>query len=407
MKTVLLFLLLGPGTLLAQMIHVSPSDVQRRHSYLIMRDGSLVKGQVIRQDSSIITIKRRDGDLSFVEADQVLRILPNSPTETERQQASGALTDRQTVFVFKDGTRIGGTFVRRDSTMMTVRKRDGQLTYFEPELLLRVDTLRAALDGADMESGQGAYGGVFTNRFPPWLLTGQTAHNAEKGRFYYRNTLAVLNEFDYGITRNWSIGASFITPVTYLALANFYALNGFLPNNSRLFTKLSVPLGERFRLSVHVNYEDRPYSGINRGPLTYQVLATLGSSQRNVTVGAGFIDRGKRRYYVAQPVYSSSVPAYVDTSIPNQLFLTLGIMQKVGPGLTLISDNRVNPGTYNSFYYDNAERVSLSFALRIDRRRHAFDLGLYSLVYRNNTSFYNNQVRFLPYLGYNLIIGRD
>ena len=82
-------------------------------------------------------------------------------------------------------------------------------------------------------------------------------------------------------------------------------------------------------------------------------------------------------------------------------------MQKVGPGLTLISDNRINPGPYNSFYYDSSERVSLSFAFRIDRRRHAFDLGLYSLVYRDNASFYNSRVRFLPYLGYNLLIGRD
>ena len=72
--------------------------------------------------------------------------------------------------------------------MITVRKRNGQLTYFEPELVLRVDTVRA-----DLESGDGAGGGVLTNRFPPWLLTGQTAFNAEKGRFYYRNTLLLIN----------------------------------------------------------------------------------------------------------------------------------------------------------------------------------------------------------------------
>ncbi len=402
MKTVLLFLLLCPGTLLSQMLTVSPTDLQRRHSYLVMRDGSVVKGRVIRQDSSIITIKRRDGDLSFVEADQVVQILPNRPTETARQQMSKAETDPQIVFVFKDSTRIGGVFIRRDSTMITVRKRNGQLTYFEPELLLRVDTVRAT-----MESGDGVGDGAFTNRFSPWLLTGQTAYNAEKGRFYYRNTLAVLNEFDYGITRNWSIGASFITPVTYLALANFYALNGFLPTYSRLFTKVSVPLGERFRVGINVDYQDRPYSSINRGTLTYQALVTIGSSQRNVTVGAGLTDRGKRRYYVAQPPYSSTLPAYVDEHIPDQLFLTLGIMQKVGPGLTLISDNRINPGPYKLYYYDNTERVSLSFALRIDRRRHAFDLGVYSLVYRSNASLSNNQVRFLPYLGYNLLIGRE
>ncbi len=398
MKTVLLVLLLTPTILCAQLLKITPEDTQRNHSYLLMRDGTTMRGRVIRQDSTIITVRKSNGDISFIEADQVLSISAARPDAPAR--SSWLLG---TVFVLKDSTHVNGTFVRRDSTMITVRKSNGQLTYFEPELLVRVDTVRGGTTSSTEYMDNGP---AFSNQFPAWLLTGQTAFTPEKGRFYYRNTLAVLNEFDYGITRNWSVGASFITPITYVALVNFYALNGFLPNNSQLFTKLSVPLGNRFRVGLHVKYLDRTASpGANRGPLTYQLLTSIGSSQRHVTLGFGLTDRGKQRYYNYTTVYPSSLPAYVDVHIPNQTFLTLGIMQKVSPYLTLISDNRVNLGSYQYYYTDGFERVSTSFALRLDRRRHAFDLGFYSLIYRNTARWDDHKVRILPYLGYNLLIG--
>ncbi|QDK79454.1 hypothetical protein EXU85_12915 [Spirosoma sp. KCTC 42546] len=403
MKTVLLLLLLSPVVLWAQVFKISPNDTQRKHSYVVMRDGSVVRGQVVRQDSTVITIRKGNGDMTFVEADQIIRISPNRPDDVVRTESYGANPTLYTVFVFKDGTQVEGDYVRRDNTMITVRKRNGQLTYFEPELLARVDTIRAGVTSAD---GVAADDGIFSNRFSPWLLTGQTAFTPEKGRFYYRNTLALRNEFDYGITRNWSVGASFVLPIPYLVLSDFYAFNGFLPANSHLFTKLSVPVGNQFRFALAVDYQDKLYPYINtRGALTYQALAAIGTSQRNVTLGFGLTDRGKRRYYQYLTPYSSVTP--MDMPIPNQSFLTLGIMQKVLPGLTVISDNRINLGQNQAYYLDNLERASVSFALRFDRRRHAFDLGVYSLMYRDRDKWYDGrQVRILGYLGYNLIIGK-
>ncbi|MVM34271.1 hypothetical protein GO755_29845 [Spirosoma sp. HMF4905] len=402
MKTVLLFLLLCPFVLRAQLFKISPEDTHRKHSYIIMRDGSVVRGQVLRQDTTVISIRKGNGDMTFVEADQILRISSKRPDDVIRTESYGETPTLYTVFVFKDGTQVQGEYVRRDNTMITVRKRNGQLTYFEPELLARVDTIRGGVTSAD---GIAADDRVFSNRFSPWLLTGQTAFAPEKGLFYYRNTLALLNEFNYGITRNWSVGASLVTPIPYLALTDFYAFDGFLPNNSYLYTKLSVPLGNRFRLALQVAYQDKLIlNNASRGALTYQALTAIGTSQRNVTLGFGLTDRGKQRYY--QYMSSSSTPISVDIPIPNQLFLTMGIMQKVSPLLTLISDNRINLGPRRSFYYDNLERASMSFAFRFDRRRHAFDLGVYSLVYRNNGLWDGRQVRILGYLGYNLVIGK-
>ncbi|GAB2535541.1 hypothetical protein GCM10027085_27820 [Spirosoma aerophilum] len=346
----------------------------------------------------MIAVRKNDGYLSFVEADQIVRISATRPKET----ANLAELPVTTVFILKDGSRLEGKFIRRDSTMITVRKSNNQLTYFEPELLVRVDTLREGPTGQFAATDR-----VYANQFSPWLLTGQTAFTPEKGQVYYRNTLVALNEISYGITRNWSVGATFLTPGTYVYLPDFYAVNGFLPTYSQLFSTLRLPIGDRFRFAVNVTYLDRyALSSKRRGALTYKALATIGTSQRNVTLGAGLINRGNIRYYYGQPIYSSSMPSYFDVNIPDQVFFTLGIMQKISPLLSLISDTQINLGTNNFYYDDHSEWSSFSFALRLDRSRHAFDLGLYSLLYGHNNAYNGQRFRFLPYLGYNVRFGK-
>jgi hypothetical protein len=402
MKTVLFLLLLGAVAGRAQTPVITPADVQRKQSYLIMRDSSVVRGRVLRQDSSLITVRKRNRELTFVEADQLVRVVANRP-----DKAVGLVGFRPVgptrLFVLKDGSSIEGQFVRRDSTMITVRKRNGQMTYFEPEQLARMDTvaLNATTDGSRF----------FANRFAPWLLTGLTAVNPDKGQFYYRNTWLLLHEFQYGITRHWSVGARFTTPIPYLILGEGYFGSGLLERTEpQLITKLSAALGPRFRLGVNTTYQPNLYKTYPSRPgvWTFQALATIGSSQRNVTVGYGItVPKTKLIYYTYQPITSSAAPQYTYIYAPNRTFLTVGISQKIKPGLTFISDNAINLGR-QSYYYDNANgRASLSAALRIDRQRHSFDLGVFSLIYQHPYLWDGKKVRFFPYVGYNLLIGRD
>ncbi len=394
MKTLLfLVYLLCPALLWAQTARITPDDLQRKQSYLYLRDGSVVRGQILGQDSLLITVRQRGGVLTFVEADQLVRVSAVRPVESAAASPSSF-----TVFVLKDGSQVEGQFVRRDSMMITVRKRDGRLTYFEPELLVRTDSARV-----EVEANTGA-NRAFTNQFSPWLLTGLTAYNAEKSRFYYRNTWLVLNEFDYGITRHWSVGASFIAPIPYVANADtYYGWDQYLATNSRLFTKVSVPLGQAFRLGVNATYQlsqRNVYVGSKRGLLTLQALATVGSSQRNVTVGYGIaVPKGEYSYY-----YTPGWLTFQPIKIPNQMFLTLGVMQQVSRNLTFISDNRINVGSRYTFYTD--EQLTASAALRLNRRRHAFDLGLLSFVYEEAYLGDGKRVRLIPYVGYNLLINR-
>ena len=388
MKTVLFaLLLLSPVRLWAQVFKVSPQDLQRNQSYLLLRDGSIVHGRVVRQDSTIITVRKRNGDNSFIEADQVVRILSNRAEVNDL--ASNAASPQSTVFVFRDGTQIEGRFVRRDSTMITVRKRNGQLTYFEPELLMRVDTIRATPELARQNDGTKPQ---FTNRFSPWLLTGQTAYNAEKGRLYYRNTLLLLNEFGYGITRNWSIGAT-VNPFFGQILTDNSARQTVLGTTVNFNTKLTFPIGEQFRFGANASYQ--PKQKIPYGYLTEQVvlhgLLSFGTSQRNATLGYGL------RFY------TQSIYAWQN----KRPFISAGVMHKVSRNLTILSDN-----TFYLNSYSSATAADLSLALRFDRRRHAFDVGAVAtiqpyLYYTTQLVNPGTDVYVYPYLAYNLLIGKE
>lgn len=392
MKTVLsvLFILM-PFWVTAQRFNISPQDTERKNSYVLTRDGLVVRGQVLRQDSSLITVRKRNGDLSFIEADQVIRITPNRPDQLNTA-FPGRTSAPLTVYVLKDNVRLEGKFVRRDSTMITVRKSNGQLTYFEPELLVRVDTVQ----GTEASGSAGLAGDAIPNRFSPWLLTGQTAYNPEKGRLYYRNTLLLLNEFQYGLTRNLSVGVNINPFFGHLKVNN--ANEQVFGATIRLLSKLTFPIGEQFRFGINAIYQPRQnqsFFGVAR-QITLQGLMSFGTSQRNATLG-----------------YSLQIRP--DYSFNNKTgFITAGVMHKISRSLTILSDNTfyLNPYHSNSFF--GGSSAELSIALRIDRHKHAFDLGVVSAVqprliidpgfgpYNPGTKAY-----FYPYLAYNLLIGRN
>lgn len=392
MKTVLLFLWLCPALLWAQVFKISPQDTQRKNSYVLTRDGLVVQGRVLRQDSTLITVKKRNGETSFVEADQVVSITPARP-EPLATAAAGGTARKTTVFVLKDNVRLEGTFIRQDSTMITIRKSNGQLTYFEPELLVRVDTVQQQA-GQAMETYTG--GRNFPNRFSPWLLTGQTAYNPEKGRLYFRNTLLFLNELQYGLTRNLSVGVN-----GNPNLIDFQSANGardrlFGGATFRFFSKLTFPIGEQFRFGVNAIYQPRQKGQYFRRDqqITVQGLMSFGNAERNATLGYGL------RFFPDYTIYNKGP------------YITAAVMHKIGRNLTFLSDNTfyLTPFIGSNIYGSNT--AELSVALRLNRQRHAFDLGIFSALqprysYDPRYGSYNSGTKayFYPYLAYNLVIG--
>lgn len=394
MKTVLLLLLLCPVLGFAQGVKVTAEDLNRSQSFLLLRDGLVVRGKIIREDSLLIMVRKPGGEMTYVERDQLIGILPIRPKAAKESATSSIYT----VFVLKDKARIEGQFVRRDSTMTTVRNRSGRLTFFESELLDHVDTVRVD------KRVLGDTTRPEVNQFAPWVLLGQAAYNPEKGKFYYRNTWLMYNELQYGINRFWSVGASFLIPVPYLNYDGYLTVGNYLSNNYRLQTKLSAPIGQKIQLGLNVAYQPQTNSDWNRpGIWTAQALLSLGNRQRNLTLGYGLVDWGRQRVY---QYWSSTYPTpYTYERAPRQSFLSVGLTYQLRPGLTLLSDNKINLGKRYYAYNDNGERSRLSLGLRISRRRHAFDLGVYGLLYRDNYLWNGKRLQVYPYVGYNLFLG--
>ncbi|GAB3988848.1 hypothetical protein GCM10028807_12400 [Spirosoma daeguense] len=365
----------------------------------MLRDGSVVRGKIIRQDSSVITVQVRKGIFSYVEADQVVQIGSGKSDFTQNKLADNQASST-TVFVLRDSTHLPGKFVRRDKTMITVRKQNGQLTYFEPELLVRVDTVRTTGKGGVATGGTSGKP-AYANQFSPFLLSNPTAFNIEKGRLVYRNTLVILNELDYGITKNWSVGASLNPLFGSLEYSNS-ARESIFVANYRFSTKLTFPIGEQFRFGVNAIYQPQQKGNLFRiaEVLIAQGIMSFGSSQRNVTLGYG-MRLFPRNFTYKQP------------------FISTGVMHKISRNLTFVSDNifYLNP-------YATGSGAELSVALRFDRFRHAFDIGAFSAIqsryqysYGSTTSptgttviIYSptsvTQAYFYPYLGYKLLIGK-
>ena len=231
MKTVLVFvLLLGSVVASAQTVSPAIPAAGSQKSYtLLLKDGSVVSGRIVRRDSTTLVVRQRNGRLTYVDLELFDRVI-DTPVPNALQPvtvAADAPVDDSNglgnyVIVFKDGTQVRGRIVRRDSTTLVIRKRNGELTYADPALL---DTV--------VDPNQP----VAENPFAPFMTLNQTAYTADPGHLYYRNVLLFYNEFTYGISPNWSIGAS-VVPFS-LKLSD----TRYVERNVEFATKVSVPLG--------------------------------------------------------------------------------------------------------------------------------------------------------------------
>ncbi|MBC8154970.1 MAG: hypothetical protein H7Z72_18905 [Bacteroidetes bacterium] len=205
----------------------------------------------------------------------------------------------------------------------------------------------------------------YPNRFPQYLNFTPTAYSAERGRLCYRNSLVFYNQVDYGMTDNWSVGAGvFIGPlVTLLSLT----------------TKVSFPVSKAVRLGVQGQYFTGNTFIFNRDRFRssyVQGMASIGTPQRNVTIGLGTIlDQGR---------------------LGEVTLLTVGIVRKINPTLTFISENRILVGG------DVDVNLFLSGGVRFDRRRHSFDVAL-SVGYLPDLI---RKITLFPYYSYQLCIGK-
>lgn len=382
MKTVLLFwvlLLAGTGTATAQ---TAPLDTANGKSYyILLKDGSHIQGRIVKRDSTMYTVRMKNGQLTYVErelfgqissfapvtADSAAYFTQTNPAPSNVTQP-GQLTvsPSQYVVTLTDGTTLNGQVLSQDSSRVVLKTATIGTVYVPAERVLRMERAAAAQQrGRTLVHPREGY----ANLFPQYLNFTPTAYQAEPGRVYYRNSYIFGNQFDVGITPNLSLGAGIITPIIPI-------LAGWLA------AKVSVPVGDRARIGLQGQYLLGSFTlfGTENFSTNYvQGVVSLGDPQRNLTIGLG-----------------KSLGQGMEGSI-----LTVALVRKVKPLLTFISENQLIVGQRSG------TAAKLGAAFRFDRQRHSFDVSGNLLVgVFDGFSGTNTSISFTPWASYQVRLGK-
>jgi hypothetical protein len=361
------------------------AEKQAPMTHYLLTDSTVVIGRLVRQDSSVVVIRKRGGDLTYIQPYQIVRVVESTYRSTAAQPADGLRS-----FTLKDGAVVYGRIVKETPMAVVVGQQNGTETYIDPGDILSTN---AVTDLPTPTNGNPPVGGVGA----PYLLNGRTAFTPGAGQVYYRNTYLIRNELEVGITNGWSAGVVVNPFIQNLYQTSEY-LNQALYINSdygtQLYTRVGIPIGKLVHVGAVFSAQlQKPYSQFDlRTAYRGTVLATLGGQQTNVTLGYSF------------KLFSDSYVSFLNT----EEAVTIGTMISLSPSLTFISDNSIK---VKSAYPGSLAR--LAAALRIKSRRHAFDVGVLSAVNERYTyvggsgySYREVKLYVYPYLGYNVQFGR-
>lgn len=345
-----------------------------RPYYILLNDGSHIIGRIIRTDSTIYTVRQRNGQLTYVERDLFKAVSSTAPVSADSAIYYTAQSSRPTamtagpgqyVITLVDGTTLRGQVLSQDTSRLVVKTANIGTVYIPANQVVRLE--RGTIEQARGRSnGHPAEG--YPNLFPQYLNFTPTAFQAERGRAYYRNSFIYVNQFDAGITDNWSISAGVVTPF-------LFAVAGWVG------TKVSVPLGSSVRVGVQGQYYLGGFTLFTTETFRasyVQGIVSLGSSQNNVTLGVG-----------------TSLDRNTKGSI-----LTVGIVRKVSPLLSFISENQL------LLSQSSNTAGKLGAGLRFDRQRHSFDVSANLFLGLFGSSSSITSVGFTPWASYQLRLGR-
>lgn len=350
---------------------IAQSDKRAPFIHFVMVDSSIVSGRVVRQDSNVVVVRKRNGDLSYLETYQIVRQSLNKPTRP------GSTTgENVTSFSLKDGATVYGRIVKQTPVAVVVRQPNGTQTYIDPGDILSRSTVPETAMNPDENVPVGA----------PYLLNSRTAFNPLAGQVYYRNTYLIRNELEAGITNGWSVGVIVNPLLTNLYRTSEYMNNAIYLNTdfgTQVYTRIGIPIGQKFRIgaALSAQFQHPTYFSSTRTTFMGQILTTFGEQRSNFTLGYTF-RLGDEPTFLLSPGT-----------------LTIGGMQAISPSLTFISDNTIKIKSSNGGPFGR-----LSAALRIHSRNHAFDLGALSTV--NPYNYFGTQFDVYPYLGYTVAFGK-
>ncbi len=388
-SNLLLWLLLCPVCLLAQTptaptatTATQPAQLDTangRPYYLLLRDGSSIRGRIIRRDSIVLTVRQTNGQLTYLEPELLDRIVTTAPP----QAPDPAKIPKQQLTLRDSSTVIGRILTRTDS-LYTIELPNGQTTFVETSLISKIGPI------ATNEQEQSA-------RFSPFLLQRWSVVNPRKGSVYYRNSSVIQNELVWGITNYLSVGITY-TPVNW-------SPQGYV-NSLRYSAQVGVPIGPWCRLAASVGYV--PYQNFDFGRYTdvldYQALIGFGDVRHIVTLAYGWQTNGyqtQRRYIrIGANLQLARRVAFV---MDNTLYIGAPPVSIYSYASSIYEGDIIYYG-YSSYAF-NRPLGRMSLALRLGNQKHTFDAGVMASLSPTGINF-SDYVNGQPYFGYSLRFGQ-
>lgn len=306
-----------------------------------MNDGTLLKGRVI--EAQVSTIKFRDNNLG------VVIIQSRKISSLEKLSA-----DSYFIFFMKDGSFFHGRVIKQNGSEAEIKTKTPSVFSDSVEKkitipLERVKEMRQIEEKDIHRKGKYWYPNMNASRY----FFGPSAIPMVKGDGYYQNADLIINDVNYGITKNFSLQGGGIIPFAvflmpkfgYKVKDNFHVGGGLLLGSTLL----------KFRKS---NYKTGAMYG----------LATVGNNNNNLTfgMGYGFLNVDKETTFLPKPI------------------LTFDGTLRVSRRIALVTENIILPVKFS--YYAAVGKVteynyktSFSFGGRFMKEKFSVDFGLLTI----------------------------
>ena len=253
-----------------------------------------------------------------------------SQTDTLRQ-------DPTVIIKMKNGDEYKGTLIKEDNNRMLLKTVNGEINLIASNV--------SSIENYDY-SGKFEFANPHDTRY----FFGPTGIPIKKGKGYYQNILVTTNFFNYGLTKNISIGGGFEFISTIFGSPIWF-----------LTPKVGFDISE----NIHVGggFIMAGFAAEGTATLGYGVF-TLGQSETNLSLGAGY--------------------GLIDRELSDYPAIMISGTHRISKSIAILSENYVIP---NSFYFG-------IHGIRILSKKNSFDIG--AIVIPEIAA----AIPALPYVGY-------
>lgn len=265
--------------------------------------------------------------------------------------------------ILTNGKKIEGIILTKARDFFTIKTMDSDTLQIATRRIVGIIPLATENQIQKSDLPQ------FESQFDFKYFLFNTAIPVGEKKWVYSNQYVVISNVNYGISKKLSAGISFFT---------FNPAALFSPKLKFTFNpeaKIKVAITAQY-LYAQIRKSNSVYENFNYGFLQASVTKVNPKSNFTLSIGKSISKSGIEQGYVA----------------------TIGLSKRIAPKLSIISENNLLIGTDIKFTLG-----LLSIGFRIDRKKHAFDLGIFAPAIIDQL---NVSPRPLPFISYNLKLNR-